>query len=251
MKVLDVLLHDLPTGWQVQRVVIGTNWVLSVLSAGGEQRAGMASAPPVSIATSDRSLGENVVGADAASIAQLVESPESGLAAVGMATLNALLQPDRAALSEMDAADWLCSRGTGRRVAIFGRFPFIQDELRPVAAKVWVFELQPRHDEYGAEHIAEVLPQADIVAITSSTLINHTIDDILWHAAPSSTVMVLGPGTPLSSRLFLSGIDILSGVEITNIVQAEQSVLAGVLFRQMKGFERVTLCNKRTVRCET
>lgn len=251
MKMLDVLLRDLPTGWQVHRVIIGASWILSVLSAGGEQRAGMASAPHTDIYEKPFLKGEDIVGADAASIAHLAESPKSRFAAVGMATLNALLQPDREALSEIDAADWLCSRGTDKRVAIFGRFPFIQDELKPVATEVWVFELQPRPDEYGAENIPEILPRADIVAITSSALINHTIDNILYHVAPTSTVMILGPGTPLSSRLFFSGVDILSGVQITNVDQAQESVRAGVSFRHMKGMERVTLCNKRTVRCES
>jgi hypothetical protein len=210
----------------------------------------MASAPRTISEASSFRFGENVFSRDAIELARLALSQERASASVGMATLNALLQPDRSALAGVDAADWLSANGVAKRVAIFGRFPFIQEELKPVAREVWVFERQPQPGEYGAQHMAEILPRADIVAVTSSALINHTIDDILVHILPVATFMILGPGTPLSARLFSCGVDILSGVQITDVDHALQSVKAGVSFRQMKGLERVTLCNKHSTLCE-
>ncbi len=67
---------------------------------------------------------------------------------------------------------------------------------------------------------ADILPQADVVAITGTTLINHTIDELLAFCSTQALIGLLGPSTPLSSLLFDYGIDVLCGasVEIINPV---------------------------------
>jgi uncharacterized protein (DUF4213/DUF364 family) len=159
---------------------------------------------------------------------------------VGLATLNALMQPDPVRLAAVDAADWLAEHGQGRKVALVGRFPFI-DELRPVVAQLWVLELSPQPGEYHAAEAPQHIPQADVVAITSSTLINHTLDDLLALARPEAKVMLLGPSTPLTPVLFEFGIDLLSGVQVVDIEAAWASVAAASNFQKMKGVRRVTM----------
>ena len=167
-------------------------------------------------------------------------------ASVGLATLNATLQPDDALLTDIDAADWLAERGAGCNIAVFGRFPFIDDEIRPTAKQVWVFERDPEAGEFGMDAMQDILPQADIVAITSSTLINHSLDAILNQCGPQTRVMMLGPSTPLAAALLSNGIDLLSGVMVVNIEAAIASVQAGVSFRKMNGLRRVTLCRDKS-----
>jgi uncharacterized protein (DUF4213/DUF364 family) len=238
LATLDALLADLPGGWAVEEVVLGANWVLSIVTSRGDRRAGLASTLHESAPRTGRLSG----GGDAAEMAQLARSSDRAEAAAGLATLNALLRPDPEALTSIDAADWLAEHGAGKGVAIFGRFPFIEDEIRPSARRVWVFEREPVDGEYGARDIPAIVPGADIVAITSSTLVNQTLDGILEHVAPHSTLMMLGAGTPLSPRLLAQGFDLLSGVIVRDIERAADSVRAGVSFRQMDGLQRVTLC---------
>jgi hypothetical protein len=238
--ILDALLADLPADWHTDAIHIGANWVLSVVfSADGTRRAGMASAPGGRF-----SPGGNVFQGEAATIAKLIRSDEPLHASVGAATLNALLHVNDDLLTEIDAADWLSEHGANRSVAIFGRFPFIDDEIKPAAAQVWVFERDPLEGEFGLNAVPDVLPQAEIIAITSSALVNHTLDAILPHISPAAQVMMLGPGTPLSSKLFAFGIHLLSGVQVININQAIESVQEGVSFRNMRGLRRVTLCKE-------
>jgi uncharacterized protein (DUF4213/DUF364 family) len=192
-------------------------------------------------------FGDNeLFEAEAIELADLVKSPQPIEAAVGLATVNALLEPEPNLTQDIDAADWLVEHGHRRKVALVGRFPFI-DELRPVASELWVLELRPQPGEYSAEQAPEIIPQAEVVAITSSSLINHTLDGLLKLIRPETKVMLLGPSTPLTPVLFDLGVDLLSGVEVIEVEAALASVIEGVTFRRMKGVRRVTL-RKNTVR---
>ncbi len=70
---------------------------------------------------------------------------------------------------------------------------------------------------------------------------NHTIDLILPHVRPGSTVVLLGPSTPLSVKLLSSGIHALFGVRVVDVLAAVDSVVAGVGFQKMVGLQRVSL----------
>ncbi|NOG68709.1 MAG: hypothetical protein HND41_11120 [Chlorobi bacterium] len=94
---------------------------------------------------------------------------------------------------------------------------------------------------FSAAAAPRFIPQADVVAITSSTLINHTLDGLLALARPEAKVMLLGPSTPLTPVLFDFGVDLLSGVQVVDIAATLASVAASVNFRKMQGVRRVTL----------
>jgi uncharacterized protein (DUF4213/DUF364 family) len=243
---LDRLLASLPLGWQVQRIYLGHNWTLVVVQdETGRQRAGLASTPAASEVAGQASFGygDNPAPADqAAQVASLVQSLNPVEAAVGLAVLNALLEPDPTLIQELVPAEWLALHGRQRQVALVGRFPFIE-ELRPAVARLWVLELTPQPGEYGPERAAEILPQADIVVITASTLINQSLEGLLKLVRAEATVMLLGPSTPLTSLLFEFGIDLLSGVQVVDLEAALSSVTQGVIFRQMQGVRRVTMVN--------
>jgi uncharacterized protein (DUF4213/DUF364 family) len=238
--VLDTLLADVPAGWRVAEICVGANWVLALVDGeDGARRAGVAAAPLSIHPQSPFQMGCYTPDADAVTVASLLRWDDEASAAVGLATINALLQPDN--LSTFDAADWLAEKCANRTVAIFGRFPFIDVEVRPGAKQVWVFEREPQTGEFGADDMARVLPQADVVAITSSSIVNHTIDTILPHLAPNSLVVLLGPSTPLTEKLFTCGIHALFGVQVADLQQAVESVLEGGGFQKMRGLRRVSL----------
>jgi uncharacterized protein len=241
---LDRILETLPLNWHTDSIHIGLNWTVSVVqNQAGQQRAGLAATlAPERVATqSQLQYGPNQPAmTDATSLARCAQASDPVEAAVGLATLNALLQPNPAQLATIDAADWLVSHGRGRQVALVGRFPFI-DELKPVVAQLWVLELKPKPGEYSADQAPLLIPQADVVAITSSTLINHTLAGLLALARPEAKVMLLGPSTPLTSLLFEFGIDLLSGVQVVDLEATLASVAQSVNFQKMQGVRRVTM----------
>ncbi len=241
---LHTLLNTLPSGWSLQQLYVGLNWTLSIVqNQTGQLQAGLAATPApemVAAQTQFRAGANRLAPADALSLAQYVLSDKPVEAAVGLATINALLSPPPALLANLDAADWLMTHGRGRRVALVGHFPFIE-ELKPALAYLWVLELSPCPGEYPAEQAPTIIPQAEVVAITSSTLINHTLTGLLQLVSPGAKVMLLGPSTPLTPVLFQFGIDLLSGVQVVDLKAVLASVASPVNFQKMKGVRRVTL----------
>ena len=240
MSVLETLLTDVPVGWRITDVYVGANWTIALVrDTEGIQRAGVAATPSEIHPDARFQIGHFALDEAADKVARLLLSDDETEAALGLATLNALNQPDESLLSTADAADWLSAHSAGRSVAVFGRFPFVEDEIRPFARKLWVFEQDPQAGEFGAADMSRILPQAEIVAITSSSILNHTIDSILSHIKPDRIVVLLGPSTPLNAKLFGCGITALFGVRVVDVRQAVESVIAGEGFQKLRGLQRV------------
>ncbi len=132
-------------------------------------------------------------------MANLVFSKSYTKIAVGLATINALLPPIAQPV-DLAAEDYIARQGENSRVALIGHFPFVS-RLRDQVKKLWVLELNPKEDDLPASAAPEIIPQADILAITATTLINHTFDEIFALRRLDAKVLLLGPSTPLSPLL--------------------------------------------------
>jgi len=164
---------------------------------------------------------------------------ESALeASVGMAAFNALLalHPELVEgcdISEINAEDVILERGRGRKVAVVGHFPFVE-RVRQAADVCWVLELAPRPGDLPAERADELLPQADVVALTGTSLINHTFDDLIALCRPDAFVLLLGASAPLTPVLFEVGVSATSGTRVVDPQAVLRLVGQGATFRQIK-----------------
>jgi uncharacterized protein (DUF4213/DUF364 family) len=220
---------------------IGHYWSVVQASTG----AGMASTIP-----SESHLHGTVPIPDAGSLhessmielAARLRSSSTPEAALGLAAANALLGPPEGRLTEHNAETILYQRGAGRRVAMIGRFPFAE-RTAAVCGELWVFERGEGRgeDDFGAEMMAELLPQAEVVAITSTAVINRTLGEILELVRPDAFVLLLGPSTPLTPRLFNHGIDLLCGTIIVDPPAVLRAVGQGAVTSQIGGVRRVCL----------
>jgi hypothetical protein len=154
-------------------------------------------------------------------------------ASIGMAAFNALLEVDKGPLIEINAADLVLERGTGKRIAVVGHFPFIE-RVRAASSECWVLELRPGPGDLPADQASEVLPQADVVALTGTSLLNHTFDDLLALCRPDAFVLLLGPSVPMVPVLFEAGVSALSGTVVEDPEQVLLSLSQGATFRQIK-----------------
>jgi len=238
MNLLDDLLATLPRDpAPVRQVLVGAHWTVVCSRTAGMAATQMASRPHGHSRV--REVG-HLLEHSAQTLAGWSRSENPLEASIGVAALNSLLEVDESCAHEINAADVLAQRGRDCNVALVGRFPFVES-LRSAVGKLWVLELEPIEGEYPAEAAADLLPNAHVVAITGSTLMNHTLDGLLALCSPQSTVMVLGPSTPLSSVLFAHGAHILSGVSVWDEQAVLRTVGQGAGFRQLEGIRLVTL----------
>jgi len=158
-------------------------------------------------------------------------------ASVGCAAVNSLIKP-RGKKGNVEAL--FRKLGRGKAVSIIGRFPF-NDDMRRIAGKCYVLEMNPVGDELPAAAAEDVLPKCDLNIITATTLINHTIDRLL-ELGSGGTTIILGPTTPFSDILFERGADILAGIRVTDSVKLAETVTQGVKkFRDIGGIEPLYL----------
>jgi uncharacterized protein (DUF4213/DUF364 family) len=150
--------------------------------------------------------------------------------AVGVATMNALAElcwqrrtPAAVELrSGVDAYDAADIR-PGEHVVVVGAFvPFLK-ALKRSGQRFTVLEMDPatlKPDELPffrpADEAALVMPSADVVLITGTTLLNDTLENLLALCRPDARVVVVGPTVGLLPDAFLRrGVDVLGGVRIT------------------------------------
>lgn len=175
-----------------------------------------------------------------AALVQLVHSPSPLEAAIGMATVNSLIEIDEQCCLELNAGALLAEKGGGKRVAIIGHFPFVP-ELRKVVKELWVIERNPREGDLTEAESENLIPQADVVGITGTAFTNHTIERLLSMCNPKAYVVVLGDTAPLSPLLFDYGISAISGTKVVEPETVLRCVSQGATFRQIKGIRLLTM----------
>lgn len=181
-----------------------------------------------------------LIDKDAFTLARMANSPSPHEAAIGMATINSLIEVDEQRCAELNAGDLLAEKGEGKRVAIIGHFPFVT-QLRKVAKELWVIERNPWEGDFTEAESENLIPQADVVGITGTAFTNHTIERLLNICNPNAYVVVLGDTAPLSPVLFDYGIDAISGTKVVEPEAVLRCISQGATFRQIKGIRLLTM----------
>ena len=176
-------------------------------------------------------------------LAQYARSDNVLEASIGMAAINSLIDIDETKCIEENAFDVLALKGRDKNIAIVGRFPWVP-KLRRIARTLWVIEQRPQEGELPTGAAEEVLPQADVVGITGTSFINHTVERLL-DLSKNSFVVIVGPTTPLSPVLFDYGVDILAGVKVVEPEKTICSISQGAIFNQVEGVRLVTIAKER------
>lgn len=240
---ISKLLKTLPVEpTPVRKIVIGVHWTMVC-----SQYAGLASTlfncGPHGHSHM-RDVG-NLHQKSAQELAQWALSENLLEASVGIAALNSLIPVNGSQLKQMNASEIIARESKGKNLVIVGHFPFVE-RIKNGTKNCWVIEKRPYGDDFPEEASQEFMPQADMIAITGTALINHTIENLLGLCRPESRIMVLGPSTPLSPVLYDAGISYISGSRIFDEDAAALTIQQGASFPQVKGVQVVTMSNITT-----
>jgi len=150
----------------------------------------------------------DLIGRSAENLATGALSSHPVRASVGVATINAAINPRDDPHPGPGPLKVLPVDGA--RVALVGLFRPIVAELGRRAAELHIFERKPQSQGILPDWAAErILPDCDVAIITSLTLVNKTLDHLLDLAR--CEVALLGPTTPLSPIFAAHGISHLFG----------------------------------------
>ena len=238
MEILSALLKLMPKEpVPVRKVLVGVHWVLVC-----SQHCGLASTL-VNVEPHGHSRVRDVGmlhQKSAQELAGWVLLDNLLEASLGMAALNSLLEVEESRLEQVNAEEVIKEKGEGKHVVIVGHFPFIE-RIKSGMQSCRVIEKQPFGDDFPEEAAREFIPRAQVVAITGTAFINHTMEGLLSLCRSDASVLVLGPSTPLAPQLFKFGISFLSGARVIDEEAAWLTIQQGAMFQQVKGVKLVTM----------
>ena len=186
-----------------------------------------------SCSNDDGGNGASLTDFSARELSERSLSEDLSEASLGLAAINSLIDIDDEKCTDVDGIRYTCGIAEGKNVSVIGHFPSL-DLLKESAKDLWIIEKNPRPGDYTEDRSAELLPQSDIVIISSTTLINHTFEGIVDLCRKDSIKMLLGPSTPMTDVLFDYGVNILSGSRVTDTELLLKLVSEGVNYRQIK-----------------
>jgi uncharacterized protein len=235
MQIIKELIQTL-SDKEVVDVRIGLHWTAVVVQEEGVQKCGLSSTLGSShdheTSGADVPAAGSLTKINGLALAEFALDEKKVLRSVGMAAINALL-PSKPELFEEDNAEEMIARhGAGKKVALIGHFPFIRS-LKERVGELTILELNPRPGDLHANQAENIIPDVQVLAVTSMTFPNHTLDHVMSFVQPGTIVIMLGPTTPLTPLLYDYGIDILSGSVVEDIPNVLLMVSQGAGFRQI------------------
>ena len=175
-------------------------------------------------------LSGRLKGMEVDRVLQEMEQESPLKKALGIAILNALSltlersqgTPDFEVILEKDALDAVTLNEEDFVVVVGALAPFLK-RLKTRGKPFRVLEMDPRtlkKDEMPfyapAEEAPRYVPEADVLVITGTSLVNDTLEGLLALARKDARVLVLGPTASQYPRAFFErGVDMLGGIRVT------------------------------------
>lgn len=154
---------------------------------------------------------------------------------IGVSALNALSQilfekePKRYLVEERNLID-VINVARGDTVVMVGYIKPFKPIFRSRADILYILERSPHREEGVLPDTAceQLVPEADIVVITGSALVNGTLDRLLELSENARTVAIVGPtASCIPDPLFIRGADYVGGIRIHDADKAMRILMEG------------------------
>ncbi len=234
MEIYSSIIETLPDN-PVREVSIGLHWTAVVVEKADGLQCGLASTmEPDHHHTGVPTIPEpgHLASLPALELAGWIKSDIPLRRSVGCAAINALVPQNPSRWVDQNAEGAIREHGRGKKAVLIGHFPFA-NHLRSELEDFVVLDLNPSGEDLPASAAPDVLPDADLVAITGMTFINHTLPDLWALCKPEAYILVLGPSTPLSPVMADFGVNLLAGAIVEDIPAVLAALKQGANFRQV------------------
>lgn len=160
----------------------------------------------------------NLIGRYGSELIPWAKSRNRLMAAIGLATINAVLNSPHV---NWDTGNIISALDVNPSdtFGMVGAFRPILNVIKNKTSNIFVFEqvATKMNGVYPEDSIPSLLPKCDVVVITATSIINHTIDEVLANCKSAREVCLVGPSTPLCPELFkLFNVTILAGTVVKN-----------------------------------
>jgi uncharacterized protein (DUF4213/DUF364 family) len=229
-QIYDLLIEYASAPDPVEEVVIGPIWTLCRTERG----IGLAMSPQIPTRVLDWS--GTLCGRPVGELASWAKDFEPYKSTVGMAAINAAMAdlappPESVPVSPGDRLppnlsvfEHFLPELEGKSVAVIGRYPGM--EALAERCRLTVLERNPGPGDLPDSACEYLLPEADWVFITASSLTNKTFPRLAELSRSARTVLV-GPTLPWLAEFADYGIDYLAGIEVTDAEALRRTVAEG------------------------
>ncbi len=225
-EIYDLLLDYATTDTQIKELTIGITWTLCQAEA-----MGLCMSP--GFATRTLPWSGTLVNRPIREIATWVRSWDSYQSTVGMAVINsAINQRSHLAAkatplspsSNLAVFEHFLPQIEGKKIAVIGRYPGLSRYADKMDLNV--IELQPTPEDYPAPASEYILPEAEWVFLTGTSIANKTFPRLI-ELARNAKLILMGPTAPWLPELKDFGIDYLAGVTVTDEKALKETVSEG------------------------
>lgn len=217
--VYELLLDHCSSDAVVDNLMIGLVWTLC--QSQDKTSTGLAMSP--GLATRTLKWSGNLTGKPITDLAAWILEWDPYQATVAMAAINSCINsrplPDSVLLqadteqANLAVFNHFLPQMQGKKVAVIGHYPGIERYRSQM--QLSVLEKQPMAEDLPDSACEFLLPQADWVFLTASSITNKSFPRLAELAGNSKTVL-MGPSVPWLPQLHEFGIDYLAGVEVTD-----------------------------------
>ena len=215
-EIYDALLDGLPDDVVVRTAGQGPRWSRVLNSAGG-----VGTAWTMDVRSRPALGGDGPLdGRALRDVGALAKSWNLAEASIGQAAINSWysreqtaaangFEPTGEGLTWRQVFDPYQEMIVGKRVAVIGHFPFAEAALAGAGEYICLERnLQP--GDWPDSACEYILPECDVVFISSSSFVNKTAPRLIELSRDAHTVLV-GPSTPLNPVLLDYGVDTVTG----------------------------------------
>ncbi|MHC8286906.1 Rossmann-like domain-containing protein [Pseudomonas sp. XS1P51] len=214
----------------VQRVCLGLNWTLAEVA----DHQGFAFSPRQVPRT--LSWAGTLRGQPSEQLRRWLLSWNDAEAAIGLAVLNACINTADGCAGQatplrsdtvpghLRVFSHFGPRLQGQQVAVIGHYPGLEQLWRDVAYDC--LERQVQEGDLPDSAAEYLLPQADWVFVSASSIANKTLPRLL-ELSRHAQVVLMGPSLPWLREWSLFGVNYLAGVRVLDGAAAQQVVMEG------------------------